>query len=377
MIYLDNAATTFKKPKCVYKKTIKFYKKYNANAGRGQHLLSQNATNIINKTATELLDFLRFGNDCQVVFTPSATISLNMILQGLDFSKINNVYISPFEHNAVLRVLYALQNKYNFSINVLKVSKDNLNFDFKAINEQFANKKPNLLIISHISNVFGIIAPIKELFFMSKKYNSINVVDMAQSAGLINIDMQTVNFDFAVFAGHKTLYSFQGVAGIIHRNKIKLKPLIYGGTGINSKDKEMPKELMIPGTANLLSIVSLFYSIQYLKKIGLPKIEKLEREKTKLLKKALSTFKKFHFVCNNENCISIISCIVDEIAVDDMAALLNKFKICVRSGVHCSPLSHEFANTLNGTLRFSISLFNKKKDFKNLSKTLKKINNIV
>lgn len=370
MLYFDNAATTFRKPRIVYKKALRYYKYYNANAGRGQHYLSLKATEMINNTATELLTFLKFGNNCKVVFTPSATISLNMILQGLDFSNIKNVYISPFEHNAVLRVLYFLQRKHKFTINILKVSKDSLKFDFNDIKQQFMKNEPNLLVISHISNVFGIIAPIKELFSLSKQYECINVVDMSQSASLLDIDMTSVDFDFAVFAGHKTLYAFQGVAGIIHKNKIKLNPIIFGGTGINSKDKDMPKELTLPGTANILSIASLHYSLQYLKRLGLSKIERKERQKTKLLKDILSKFDNLQIICNNDDCISIISCIVKGVAVDDMAAILNKYKICVRAGIHCSPLAHEFSRTPNGTLRFSISLFNKKSDFSRLKSKL-------
>ena len=379
MIYFDNAATTIKKPRAVWSQTIKFCRKYGANAGRGQHELSQIASITIQQTKDKLKKFLRCAHFHSVAFTPSATIAINVVLKGLDFSKIQNVYISPFEHNSVLRTLYALQEQHLFTIHQLSVTEDGV-FDLDKIAEQFAKDKPNLMVVSHVSNVCGTIAPIEQLCQLAKRSFAVCVIDMSQSCGLIDLPLRKVNADFFIFAGHKTLHAFYGVAGIIYRQSARLKCFIHGGTGVDSQSRRMPEELssQIAGSSNILAIKSLDVALTYLAQKGIANIEAKERQLTKALKKILSRFDFIKIIGDNAQSISVVSATFEGMSPEGVAAFLNRHKICVRAGLHCSPLAHRHFNTLPlGTLRLSIDFFTKRSDLRRLNGALKKLQKTV
>ena len=213
MAYFDNAATTYPKPECVYDGIDKFNRNLAMNVNRGQYEQSVKAGQIVNETRNLLLQLFHAEGSHKVVFTPSATIALNMILQGLEYYDKKYIYISPFEHNAVLRPLNYLKEKFDFEIIELSVDKDKMEYDLEAIKYQFQDKKPDVVVVSHASNVCGVIAPIKEIFRLAKQKNSITITDMAQTCGLVETDLREVQADFVVFAGHKTLYSVLGVGG--------------------------------------------------------------------------------------------------------------------------------------------------------------------
>lgn len=231
--YFDNAATTFPKPECVYGFTDSFYRTCGVNVGRGQHKLASKASSLVEETRELLLELFHCPTK-KVVFSHTATEALNLILRGLPIADNYTIYISPFEHNAVTRVLTYLQGLYDIDIETLSFNKETMTYDFPKIRNQFAAKKPNWMIISHASNVCGIVSPIVELCKISKEFGSINIIDMCQTAGLIDTDLGNEYIDFAVFDGHKTLYSPLGIAGIVSDFKIKPAPLLYGGTGIIS-----------------------------------------------------------------------------------------------------------------------------------------------
>ncbi len=204
--YFDNAATTFPKPECVYEFTNEFYRRCGVNVGRGQHKLASEAAALVKETRELLLELFHCPTK-KVVFTHTATEALNLILRGIPVKDGYNIYISPFEHNAVTRVLTHLQSLYDIRIKTLAIDRKTMKYDFEKIRNQFAESKPNWMIISHASNVCGIVSPVSELCRISKEFGSINVIDMCQTAGLVDISLNTDDIDFAVFAGHKTLYS--------------------------------------------------------------------------------------------------------------------------------------------------------------------------
>ena len=195
--YFDNAATTFPKPKSVYEYMDSFYRTTGVNMDRGKYALTQGAENITDETRLLLLKLFNSKNK-KVVFTPSATEALNVIIQGLPIFDGSNIYVTPFEHNAVTRVLYFLHKSININIIELKVDPKTFSYDLKGIRAQFVHNKPHVVIMSHASNVCGLIAPVFEISNLAKKYDAITVIDMSQTAGLIKSDMSSDNIDFAV-----------------------------------------------------------------------------------------------------------------------------------------------------------------------------------
>ena len=209
MAYFDNAATTYPKPECVYSFMDEFYRNHGGSAGRGNYALANSAKGVVEETRDLLKELLHCPAK-QVIFTPTATIALNMIIQGVILMGVRNVYISPFEHNAVTRTLHCFEQSGQISVTVLSVS-DSLQYDFPRIRYQFEGLKPDLIIISHASNVIGLVSPVEEIFSLGKTYGAVTLVDMAQTAGLVDLDVGLETVDFAVFAGHKTLMGPTGI----------------------------------------------------------------------------------------------------------------------------------------------------------------------
>lgn len=374
MAYFDNAATTFPKPNCVYDNLDKFNRTLAMNISRGKYNESLKAGEIVGETRQLLLKLLNAENSHKVVFTPSATIALNMILQGIDFNNKHYVYITPFEHNAVLRPLYYLKSKYNFEIIELSVDKRTMSYDIEKIKYQFQDKKPDVVIVNHASNVCGIIAPIKEIFDLAKKKNAITITDMAQTCGLVKVDLQEVAADYIVFAGHKTLYAVLGIGGFLIKNGLNLNACLYGGTGVQSalptQPESIPEKFEV-GSLNTPAVASLYYSLKWLLKIGNNNIRSQEE---KNIKRVFQILKKYdniltHGISNNS--VGIISCTFKGLAPDNVGDILAQFDISVRTGLHCAPNAHKFLNTFPaGTVRFSISYFTAEKDFNQLEKAL-------
>ena len=378
MTYFDNAATTFPKPERVYSFTDRFFREYGVNAGRGQHKQALTANKLRDETR-ELLLHLFHCPAKKVVFTHSATEALNIILQGLNMVENSNIYISPFEHNAVTRSIHYLQSICKLNIYTLAVDADTLTYDLEKIKYQFSEHKPNFVIANHASNVCGVIAPIKEICEFSKKYNAVNVIDMAQTAGLIDTDLSSSVYDFAVFAGHKTLYAPLGIAGFICNPNVNLRPLLYGGTGTESASQTLPTEVPEKyevGSPNIVAIGGLNAALKWIADTGIENIYRTEKENHLELLYLLSSFGNIKIVSptNINNSVGVISCLFDGYSSDSIGQVLNERDIAVRTGLHCAPFAHQFLDTFPaGTVRFSVSYFNKKDDFEKLRAALQYI----
>ena len=373
--YFDNAATTFPKPEVVYEFMDKFYRSCGVNVGRGQYKLASKAHFITEETRNLLLELFHCENK-KVVFSASATESINVVLQGLITKNTKNIYISPFEHNSITRTLHYLKNKYTFNIYQLKVNKETLEYDFDEIKKQFKENIPDFLIMSHGSNVCGLISPIEKIFSESKKYNCINIADICQTAGLIDIDLSSNIYDVAVFAGHKTLYGPFGVSGMIFKDSLNIKPLLYGGTGIDSANQDLPKEIPSRyevGSHNIMGISGLNASLKWIKSEGIDNILRRERNNFIKLHKLLKEYSNLKIIGfkDFDSHVGVISCEFDNYTSDEIGRVLNKFNVGVRTGLHCSPLAHKFLGTFpSGTVRFSVSYFNSDEDFKQLREAL-------
>jgi len=375
MHYFDNAATTFPKPDVVYKQMDKFYRTYGVNVGRGQFKEASIAHKMVEETRDLILSLFHCnkGNK-QVVFTPSATEATNLVIKGLNLSKGDVVYTTCFEHNAVIRTLHMLESTTGIIVKVL-YPKNNLRYDLNKIESEFVVNPPKVLIVNHASNVFGFIAPIKELFFLAKEHAAITIADMAQTAGLIDTDLNEIRCDYAIFAGHKTLYGPFGVAGLVLPNNCKLDPLIHGGTGTESVNPNMPIDEPIryeAGSPNIHAIAGLNSSLKWLNEIGIENIRKKEENNKQRLFSLLSKFDNIT-VYSYQDCdsIGVISCNFDNYSSDNIGQVLSNFDIATRTGLHCAPKAHEFMGTAPaGTVRFSISYFNDESDFSELEKAL-------
>lgn len=365
--YFDNAATTFPKPECVYKFTDQFYRECGVNVGRGQYALASKASALVLETRHLLLELCHCPAK-KVVFTHTATEALNLILRGLPLSDKYTIYISPFEHNAVTRVLNYLGLKYDLKIETLAYDKETMTYDTARIRNQFAEKNPNWVIISHASNVCGVIAPIKAICKLSKEYGAINVVDMCQTAGLIDLDLSSEDIDFAVFAGHKTLYSPLGIAGIISSFAIKPEPLLYGGTGVDSANQFLPAsipERYEVASPNIMAISGLNASLKWIKTVGIQSIYDKEQSNRRKLVDLLSKYSFISLVdTKNSEAIGVVSCLFEGYSSDNVGQILSEQNVAVRTGLHCAPVAHKFLGTFpSGTVRFSVSYFNTDRDF--------------
>ncbi len=373
--YFDNAATTFPKPEAVYRFMDNFYRECGVNAGRGQHKLSARANALIDETRELILDLFHCSNK-SVVFTKTATESLNLILSGIIINSGCTVYISPFEHNAVTRMLHHLQKSIDFCIEILSVDRDSKNYNIQKISKQFSEKKPECIIVSHASNVCGVVAPINEIFTEGKKYNAVTVVDMCQTAGLIDTDLSSDIFDYAVFEGHKTLYAPMGIGGFICKPSTDIKPLVYGGTGVESANQDMPDEVPVKyeaGSHNILAIAGLNASVKWINEKGISHIYETECENRRKIIEVLNSFENIT-VIDPDSSIGVVSCVFDGYSSDDIGYVLSNHDIAVRTGLHCSPYAHKFLGTFPaGTVRFSVSYFNDEKDFGKLAEALKYI----
>ena len=374
MAYFDNAATTFPKPNIVYDFMCDFYKNSGANAGRGHYGMAQSAGALIKDTRERLQKLLHCPAK-QVVFTPTATIALNIIIQGLIKKGLRSVYISPFEHNAVTRTLHYFEEKGEIFVNQLHVNQD-LGYDLERIRFQFDDIKPDLVIISQASNVIGLVAPIEEIFAIAKEYNAYTVADMSQSAGLVDTNVGLNCFDFAVFAGHKTIYGPTGISGFMMNPAVVLEPVLFGGTGFESANQNMPMSLperYEMGTGNIAGIAGLNAALKWLDKQGIGNIWALEMQHRKRLLEIINRYDFLKIVGNNDGqkFVGIVSCIMEGISSDSAGAIFYRFGISVRTGLHCAPLAHQFLGTYPaGTIRFSIGYFTSDEDFEALEEAL-------
>ena len=374
MAYFDNAATTYPKPEVVYASMDQFYRSNGANAGRGRYNLAQSANALIGETRALVQELLHCPAK-QVVFTPTATIALNIIIQGLIRKGAKTIYISPFEHNAVTRTLHHFEESGTISVHQLAVSRD-LKYDLDRMRYQFEAERPDLVIMSHASNVFGLIAPVTEICSLAKKFGATTVIDMAQTAGLVDCNLGLNVFDFAVFAGHKTLYGPTGISGFIMDPAIDLPPVIFGGTGFESANQNMPKSLperYEMGTMNISGIAGLNAALKWGLDQGIGSIWEKEQEHRKRLIELLQEYWFIKIVGDYPDCnyVGIVSCLIEGISSDSAGEIFDRCGIAVRTGLQCAPLAHQFVGTHPaGTVRFSVGYFTSEDDFEELRQAL-------
>lgn len=379
MAYFDNAATTFPKPKIVYEAMNVFYRNNSGSFGRGNYQSALHVGDVVADTRKRIQALFHCPAK-QVVFTPTATIALNIVIQGMIVKGVKNIYVSPFEHNAVTRTLYHYEQQGCIQVMQLAVTKDMV-FDLERIRYQFDEVRPDFIIVSHASNVCGLIAPVREIFELGKKYDAVTLVDMAQTAGLIDCDLSLDVYDFAVFEGHKTLYGPTGIGGFVMKPDFELPATIFGGTGFESANQNMPESLperFEVGTSNIVGIAGLNASLQWIEETGIKVIHSREEENRKRL---LELLKQYEFIkivgaYEDNQYVGIVSCLIEGVSSDSAGSIFDRCNVAVRTGLHCAPLAHKFLHTYPaGTVRFSVNYFTSDKDFEELEEALNYIDN--
>lgn len=344
MIYLDNGATSFHKPASV-KQAVLDAMEHCANPGRGGYGAAMEASRRVYR-CRELAGTLFACRPEQVVFTPNCTHGLNIAIRTL-VKPGSRVVISGFEHNAVTRPLHALDARIQVAGRKLFDPRDTLDSFEKAL-----RGGADAAVFTHVSNVFGYILPVEELSRLCRKYGVPFIVDAAQSAGCREVNMEALGADFIAMPGHKGLLGPQGT-GLLLCGK-NIEPLICGGTGNLSVLQEMPEELPErgeAGTVNVPGIWGLHAGMEYLLRAGVNNIGNKEAQQAKHCAAGL---KKLGFTVFSGNSQGGTVSFVPKGDCEEAASRLAKMGIAVRAGLHCAPLAHESAGTLEtGTIRVS------------------------
>lgn len=360
-VYLDNGATSFPKAPGVAESISDYILNVGTNVNRGAYSSSYKAENIVYETRELICELFNFNKPENVIFTKNITESMNVLIKGL-LKENSHVIVSSMEHNAVMRPLNSLNNKVEFTkITCNELGELNIEDIERSIR---ANTKA--IIMTHASNVCGTILDLEKVGQICKKHNLFFIIDSAQTAGFLNLDMQKLNADAIGFTGHKSLLGPQGIGGFVINDKInkEMDTLIEGGTGSLS-DTEIQPEYMPDkfeaGTLNIPGIYGLNASIKYLLNFGVKNIRELE---VNLLDKFLEDVLNINNIKiigkkTTDDRTGILS--IDFIDNDNglIAHELSKtYGIMTRSGLHCAPSAHKTLGTFpNGTVRFAVSHF--------------------
>lgn len=374
MIYFDNAATSFPKPKEVSMAAIQAITRYGGNPGRSGHELSLKTSEKIYQVRQNIANFFNAEIE-NVIFTQNCTHALNMAIKGIMLTG-GHVVTSPLEHNSVSRPLNALEKQ---GIITFSVAKGLSVSDF----EREITSDTKAIVCTHASNVTGKILPVHEIGALCNKYDLLFVVDCAQSAGVLPIDIKEMNIDIMCTAGHKSLYGTTGTGLMIIGERVeKLHTIIEGGTGSASIEINQPDfypDRFESGTINTVGILSLGAGLVYVKKLGTRRIYKYEFELCQFLRQMLEEIPNVHLYADNfqfGEYVPIVIFNIDNMNSMEVVDLLSKKGFGVRGGLHCAPWTHRYMNTLDiGTVRFAPSTFNSKEQVRNFAEAIKKIAN--
>jgi cysteine desulfurase family protein len=360
-IYFDNAATTFPKPEAVIRAVEEALRFCGANPGRGGHRMALDAVRLVFETREALAGFFAIDDASRIAFTANATEAINLALFGL-LRPGDRVVTSTMEHNAVTRPLRALQER---GVTVVKVAADPQGFvDPAAIRQACLAEKTRLVVLSHCSNVTGTVQPIEEIGPWCRRQGIRFMVDAAQSAGLIAINVEGMAIDLLAVPGHKGLLGPQGTGFLYVRKGLSLTPLIYGGTGGNSRSELQPEEMperLESGTLNLPGLAGLKAGVEFLAAEGLAAVRAHEGE---LLERLIAGLREIPDISlygptdprYHGGALSFNLAGRDPAEVGFL--LDRDYAIFSRVGLHCAPDAHRSIGTFpRGTVRVSPGYF--------------------
>jgi cysteine desulfurase family protein len=374
-IYVDNAATSFPKPVEVSKAMCNYIEHIGTNVGRGTYQSSYDAGRTVYETRESLCSLFKFNDPSNVIFTMNITDSLNILIKGL-LKRGDHVVISSMEHNAIIR---PLNSKLLDGIEITKVqcSQEGV-LDASKVEENI-KENTKLVIMTHASNVCGTILPIKEVGEICSKHGVPFILDSAQSAGILDIDMLKLNISAVAFTGHKGLMGPQGIGGFIINNELakKLQTLREGGTGSFSESELHPEILpdkFESGTMNIPGIFGLNAAIKYINNVGISNIREHEVQLCERFLNNILNIKgiKLSGLSAKEGRTAVFSLNFDNIDNSEAGFILDtKYGIMTRVGLHCAPSAHKTLGTFpSGSLRISFGYFNTISDVDYISQAL-------
>ena len=377
MVYFDNAATTYPKPNEVIKAVNNAFVHYGANPGRSGHKLSVDTARQVYECRELVADFFGCKNPEQVVFTQNCTHALNLAIKGI-LRVGDHAIISDIEHNSVLRPIHTLKERgaIAYAIAPIDLSDDVTVENFRRL------IKPNtkLIAVSHGSNVFGIRSPIEKLAKLAHENGCYFLVDAAQTAGVVEIDMEKTGIDFLCAAGHKSLYGPMGTGILIAAKGEDLCTIIEGGSGSASLDYNQPDfmpDKLESGTLNAIGIVGLKAGINFVKSMGIPAIYNHEMKIAREIYSRIACEKNVQLYTPypvDGVHLPVISFNIIGRAGEETAQLLDEKGYCLRGGYHCAPLAHKKFGTLDtGAARISIGAFNNLAQAAGLASEIKKL----
>lgn len=371
MIYLDNSATTGKKPYMVKKAVLQELEE-SANPGRSSHFLGLRALNKIYETREELSRLFKLKEPENFILTPNATYALNFAIKGL-LKPFDHCITTTMEHNSVIRPLHSLKN-----VDISFVKGDNYGYISPSLITEKIKQNTKLIIINHSSNVNGIVQDIEKIAELVRPYNIPVLIDASQSAGIIDIDWSP--FSLIAFAGHKSLYGPQGTGGLYVKDNLNLQTIIEGGTGSNSKEKTNPKEYpekLESGTLNTPGFSGLTEGIKFVLSHGISNIKEYEHYLISHLLSSLSNMKNITLYSpfDVNRLSNLISFNINGMDSSVVADILNReYNIAVRPGYHCAYMAHEtLGSDKTGSVRVSVSYFNRLSEIKYLIDAINKI----
>ena len=366
-VYLDNASTSFPKPKIMADAMYDYIINVGGNSGRGNYSNSYESNKLILLTREKIANFFNYNKSENVIFTNNITSSLNILIKGM-LKQNDHVISTTLEHNSVLRPLFECSNSLNINIDLVNSSKDGFINPIDIKNK--INKNTKLVIISNASNVIGSIQNIKEIGAICKKNNVFFIIDTAQTAGMVKVDMHQCNANAIAFTGHKSLLGPQGIGGFIIDDLLndECTSTFSGGTGSLSHSLTQPNFLPDKfecGTLNSPGIVGLSNSIDFINKEGLETIySKTSYLRSKLYEGMLNIDGiKLYGNTNFSKYTTCISFNYKNFDPAEVSYFLEYNGIKTRSGLHCAPLAHKSIGSYpGGTIRFSLGYFNTDKE---------------
>lgn len=359
MIYLDNAATTMRKPEEVIEAVVQAMHSM-GNAGRGAHGASLQASRTIYDTRELLCRFFGGTDPRRIVFTSNSTESLNIAIKGL-FESGDHVITTMLEHNSVLRPLYEMEEK-GVELTIIPADKKGV-IDYDDI-EKAIRPNTKAVVCTHGSNLTGNVVDIEKIGKITKEKDILLIVDASQTAGVFPVDVKKMNIDVLCFTGHKGLMGPQGTGGMYVREGLQIRPLKSGGSGVQTYSKTHPSEMptaLEAGTMNGHGIAGLHAAVEYIEKTGIDQIRKREQECMKRFYEGVIHVPgvKVYGDFDDLNRCAIVSLNIGDYDSSEVSdELLTEYGISTRPGAHCAPLMHEALGTVEqGAVRFSFSHF--------------------
>ena len=380
LIYLDNGATT-QKPLCVLDAMREEYLNVNANVHRGVHYLSQQATDLHEAARERVRGFINAGSTREIIFTRGTTESINLVASSFTEAYMHEgdeVIVSEMEHHSNIVPWQLQARRSGIKVRVIPMSDDGV-LDLQAFEGLF-NERTRLVSVTHVSNVLGTVNPVKDIVAIAHRHGVPCMIDGAQSAPHIRIDVRDLDCDFFAFSGHK-MYGPTGI-GVLYGKEEYLSampPYQGGGEMIGTVSFENTTFADLPykfeaGTPDYIATHGLAKAIDYMESIGMENIEKHERELTRYALEQMQTVPGMRIFgpLDAERRDAVISFLVGDIHHLDMGTLLDRLGIAVRTGHHCAePLMHRLG--INGTVRASFALYNTKEEVDSLVNGIKRV----